>query len=59
MLRIASQTARPIGPNFFVDTKGGRVIGYKIEKNQKKIGKLFFFHGQRRSPGPSASNTLC
>ena len=51
MLRIAGQTAGPIGLKFFIDTHGwpGGVI------NEKKLNfsSQNFFYGQRR--GPSAS----
>ena len=43
MLRIAGQTARPIGLKFFVDTQGwqGGVIGstkFKNKKNKNSTG---------------------
>ena len=41
MLRIAGQTAGPIGLKFFVDTEGW--LGGVIHK------KFNFFHGQRRA----------
>ena len=44
MLRIAGQTAGPIGLNFFVDTwlKKSKIFFFKFFK-------YFFFHGQRRA----------
>ena len=51
MLRIASQTAGPIGRNFFVDTHGweGSVTGQKI-----RIFFLILNFFPRATPGPLA-----
>ena len=48
MLRIAGQTAGPIGLTFFVDTHGC----YRLKKSKiffSNFLKIFFFHGQRRA----------
>ena len=57
MLRIAGQTAGPIGLTFFVDTQGlpGGVLGYKNSNFFSNLFKNIFFRFPRATPCPSAS----
>ena len=54
MLRIAGQTAGPIGRKFFVDTHGWPEYRLKISEI---FFNFFFNFFPRGMPGPSASNT--
>ena len=47
MLRIAGQTAGPIGRKFFVDTHGWPEYRLKISEIFFNIFFQLFFHGQR------------